>query len=426
MPGRRWCRTVVAVTHASNAIRRATSIQYSRVVSRRIVNAIVAKRRPGIVEEPRGATRILTLAVTMVFARKRKAASDARAPADNASPKRQRVHHDEQTPQTTTEACMPFIATLRGLQDKDGRSITELFLQLPDRKLLPDYYKHILLPISIDGIEQKLQNHEYQNVTAVESDFRRMIANAKKYNDVGSIVFSDAERIRKLMSNWFKTNNPDYKDPRFTCTPTPIPTETNAADSTGDTASQEVRPSRQRTSPKKDEPKAEPEPARKITLVKKVQPPPPQPPRKITLTTGRTSLTAAKKEIHELEIEVEAEEPFVAPTESDPIRAFSQAQWHIMDLLAKVGVFHVFLDKPPRSLTDYYRAIKKPTSINSVKKLTLGKHGHDKETGISDFATWAAFEDEASHIWLNAQHYNEDGSEMYSLAVDFKVNSAVP
>jgi hypothetical protein len=39
---------------------------------------------------------------------------------------------------------------------------------------------------------------------------------------------------------------------------------------------------------------------------------------------------------------------------------------------------------------------------------------------MTDFKTWDAFENEISFIWRNAKDYNEDGSEMYTLANDFE------
>lgn len=105
-----------------------------------------------------------------------------------------------------------------------GREIALLFIELPDRDELPDYYVHIKLPISIDTIEGKLNRNEYPTVSAIEGDFKRMISNAKEYNEAGSVIFDDAERIRKLMYNFMKANNPAYKqNPNYVAIATPIP-----------------------------------------------------------------------------------------------------------------------------------------------------------------------------------------------------------
>lgn len=50
-----------------------------------------------------------------------------------------------------------------------------------------------------------------------------MVANAKQYNDRNSDIFNDAERIRKMLSNFMPKNNPAYKDPNYVAAPTPIP-----------------------------------------------------------------------------------------------------------------------------------------------------------------------------------------------------------
>lgn len=84
-------------------------------------------------------------------------------------------------------------------------------------------------------------------------------------------------------------------------------------------------------------------------------------------------------------------------------------------------IYHPFGNLPSRTYTDYYQLIKKPVSLKSIMKRTRGQHGREPPTGITDFKTWDAFEEEVSLIWRNAQEYNEDGSEMFNLAEEFKV-----
>lgn len=93
-----------------------------------------------------------------------------------------------------------------------------------------------------------------------------------------------------------------------------------------------------------------------------------------------------------------------------------------LTLRSDFAEFQPFVNLPPRSLADYYQIIKKPQCLKSMIKRARGQHGRDAPTGITDFKTWDAFEDEASLIWKNAQEYNEDGSEMFELAGKFKVS----
>lgn len=125
---------------------------------------------------------------------------------------------------------------------------------------LPGYYEQIVLPIAIDTIEvkfrpsgtiglswqrahhtfynagnaqtlltvrleqNKIQYNEYTSLTEVESDAKRMVANAKVFNEAKSEIYADAERIRKMTSNFMTKANPAYKDPRYAAFPTPLPT----------------------------------------------------------------------------------------------------------------------------------------------------------------------------------------------------------
>ena len=59
-----------------------------------------------------------------------------------------------------------------------------------------------------------------------------------------------------------------------------------------------------------------------------------------------------------------------------------------------------------------------------MAKRAIGIHGRNAATNVTDFKTWDAFEEEMSFIWRNAQAYNEDGSDMFNLAEEFKVSPA--
>jgi hypothetical protein len=84
-------------------------------------------------------------------------------------------------------------------------------------------------------------------------------------------------------------------------------------------------------------------------------------------------------------------------------------------------IFTPFANLPSRKLEDYYKFIKYPVSLKKVRKRVDGEHGRNEHTGITDFKTWDAFEEEVSFVWRNAKDYNEDGSEMYDLAGQLEV-----
>lgn len=90
---------------------------------------------------------------------------------------------------------------------------------------MPDYYEHIKLPIAIDTIEERLESGGYTSLAQVESDCKRLVNNAKAYNDKRSVIYEDAERLRKTASNWMVKHNPAYRDGSYVAVATPVPGE---------------------------------------------------------------------------------------------------------------------------------------------------------------------------------------------------------
>ncbi len=84
-------------------------------------------------------------------------------------------------------------------------------------------------------------------------------------------------------------------------------------------------------------------------------------------------------------------------------------------------MFDPFINLPPRSLKDYYQVIKEPLSLKKLQKLVKGIHGRGERSGLTEYKTWAIFEQRASLLWKNAYYYNEDGSEIANLAKQLEV-----
>ena len=60
-------------------------------------------------------------------------------------------------------------------------------------------------------------------MTILEGDLRRMISNAKAFNEKRSQAFSDSEKIRKQLQVFMQVNNPAYKDASYVPYTTPVP-----------------------------------------------------------------------------------------------------------------------------------------------------------------------------------------------------------
>lgn len=126
---------------------------------------------------------------------------------------------------TTTDLGLKLVSQLKRSQDKNGRNVAHHFIDLPSRDDYPDYYQQTPMPLSLNMIEQRLQDFQYPNMEQLEADLKRMVQNAKDYNSNKSSIFEDAERIRKALSNYMPKHNPAYLRPDYRAYPTPIPQE---------------------------------------------------------------------------------------------------------------------------------------------------------------------------------------------------------
>ena len=67
----------------------------------------------------------------------------------------------------------------------------------------------------------------------MESDAKRMVNNAKHFNDRKSQIYEDAERVRKTTFNYMVKHNPAYRDKQYVAIATPLPEESQGL--SGDT-----------------------------------------------------------------------------------------------------------------------------------------------------------------------------------------------
>lgn len=81
------------------------------------------------------------------------------------------------------------------------------------------------------------------------------------------------------------------------------------------------------------------------------------------------------------------------------------------------------MNLPPRALKDYYKMIQDPLSLKKLQKATKGVQGRNDATGVTEFKSWAQFDEKSKLLWTNAYYYNEDTSDIYALAQELEVTS---
>lgn len=85
----------------------------------------------------------------------------------------------------------------------EGRSLVELFTEIPDASMYPDYREVVPHPISLAEIRKRVRSHAYTSDDALISDFDLMADNAKAYNGDESPVYDDATDILDFVLLYF-------------------------------------------------------------------------------------------------------------------------------------------------------------------------------------------------------------------------------
>lgn len=75
------------------------------------------------------------------------------------------------------------------------RLIIGPFLELPPKKLYPEYYHIIQDPIAMDMIEKRVNSHQYTRIQDLRHDIGLLAKNAKTFNEDGSMLYNDANTI---------------------------------------------------------------------------------------------------------------------------------------------------------------------------------------------------------------------------------------
>ncbi|KAK4687188.1 hypothetical protein P7C73_g2928, partial [Tremellales sp. Uapishka_1] len=104
---------------------------------------------------------------------------------------------------TVYRLIKPILKAIQNTASKDGsgRLVSAYFLALPDRRTLPDYYKLIESPISLQEIEAKQLGRRYDSPQEFYDDIELMAKNAMFFNEDSSDVYKDAEQVKTLLEH---------------------------------------------------------------------------------------------------------------------------------------------------------------------------------------------------------------------------------
>jgi len=94
-----------------------------------------------------------------------------------------------------------LFAAVMNATSTDGRLLHTAFQLLPSKKLYPDYFQIIDIPIDLKQIAMKIQSNEYTTLTEMENDLNLMTRNACTYNEPGSQIFKDSKTLKKIITS---------------------------------------------------------------------------------------------------------------------------------------------------------------------------------------------------------------------------------
>ncbi|XP_071295987.1 protein polybromo-1 isoform X17 [Agelaius tricolor] len=88
---------------------------------------------------------------------------------------------------------------VKNYTDKRGRRLSAIFLRLPSRAELPDYYVTIKKPVDMEKIRSHMMANKYQDIDSMVEDFVMMFNNACTYNEPESLIYKDALVLHKVL-----------------------------------------------------------------------------------------------------------------------------------------------------------------------------------------------------------------------------------
>ncbi|XP_068130422.1 transcription activator BRG1 isoform X1 [Hyperolius riggenbachi] len=115
-----------------------------------------------------------------------------RPPAEKLSPN---------PPNLTKKMKKVVDAVIKYKDSTSGRQLSEVFIQLPSRKELPEYYELIRKPVDFRKIKERIRNHKYRSLNDLEKDVMLLCQNAQTFNLEGSLIYEDSIVLQSVFTS---------------------------------------------------------------------------------------------------------------------------------------------------------------------------------------------------------------------------------
>ena len=83
-------------------------------------------------------------------------------------------------------------------EDDEGRRLSDIFMELPSKKELPDYYQIIAEPIDLKKVKNKVLKGSYRDWDEFDYIMKVLFANVRQYNIETSRIYEDSKILEQL------------------------------------------------------------------------------------------------------------------------------------------------------------------------------------------------------------------------------------
>uniref|UniRef100_A0A8C4PXU8 Uncharacterized protein n=1 Tax=Eptatretus burgeri TaxID=7764 RepID=A0A8C4PXU8_EPTBU len=108
---------------------------------------------------------------------------------------------EDAPPQGLVRKMQRIYSTVVGYRDSAGRLLSEVFMQLPSRRELPEYYELIRKPMDFRKIKDRINGYKYRNLGDLERDVMLLCQNAQNFNLEGSLIYEDSIVLQSVFTS---------------------------------------------------------------------------------------------------------------------------------------------------------------------------------------------------------------------------------
>ena len=291
--------------------------------------------------------------------------------------------------QLVSDVAKPILDGVYKLRNEAGNDASYVF-QEPVDKRLTDYYRVIKRPMALSNIKANIKAQKYSNISEFITDLAQITHNARVYNPPESFIYTDAlvldRYLREQIAKLAATNQFDAKDLVYPDLgplpdhPPPAQLDDDSMDSMSDSESDDDANGSGRRLRRR--------PMRKSVLLGRRR-------REEEEEEERSTAEGRKRR---------GRPPTVDKPHEHRIKAILRAIRRERDLATGRMLYTEFEKLPDAKLfPDYYKVIKEPIALDSVRKNIKRRKYRSVDVFLSDM----------NQIFNNAKQYNAEESQIY-------------